>query len=86
MVSGSIEDESVPIEETEFYRRMEANRPGNLLAGSRLKEGLTQKKLAALSGIPQSVISEYESGSRAITKAAATKLAKVLGVQPEYFC
>jgi len=40
------DDEFVPIESTEYWKEMERNRIGNLLAGSRLKAGLTQAQLA----------------------------------------
>lgn len=73
------DDELVNIEDTDWARRM--NR--RLLAGYRLKAGLTQKQLATLSGIRQTVISEYENGRRPVTLAAAVKLAPHLNVQPE---
>jgi len=41
---------------------------GVVLAGSRIKEGLTQKQLSEISGIPQSHISEMENGKRSIGK------------------
>jgi len=34
------DDELVPIESTDFWKEMEKNRIGNLLAGARLKAGL----------------------------------------------
>ena len=73
------DDELVDIDDTEWGRRM--NR--RLLAGYRLKAGLTQKRLAALSGIRQSVISEYETGRRKMTLAAAMKFAPHLDIPPE---
>ena len=78
-LKGLYLDELVNIEETDWAKRM--NR--RLLAGDRLKVGLTQKQLAALSGIRQTVISEYETGRRPITMAAAMKLAPHLNVAPE---
>ena len=58
----------------------EAERPGRLLAGARSKEGLTQRQLAALMGIPQRHISEMENGKRPIGKTKAKLFAKVLKI------
>ena len=59
--------------------------PGTCLSGSRLKEGMTQKKLSELTGIPQSHISAMENGKRAIGKKRAKILAKVLNVGYKIF-
>lgn len=48
------------------------------LRAYRLREGLTQKQLAALTGIPQHHISELETGKRTIGKERARKLAEAL--------
>jgi Helix-turn-helix len=47
------------------------HRAGQTLAGARGKEGLSQRQLAALTGIPQRHISEMENGKRPIGKANA---------------
>jgi len=47
---------------------------------ARLKEGITQKKLSELTGIPQSHISEMENSRRQIGKKRAKLLAKALNV------
>ena len=73
------DDEAVNINDTEWWAKMRKL----LLAGFRLKAGLTQKQLAKLSGIRQTVISEYENGKRPLTMAAALKLAPPLSVKPE---
>jgi len=73
---------SVPVEETEFWREMNANRAGNLLAGARLKAELTQTGLAEKAGIRQNMVSEYENGKRPLTKAMARRFAEVLGIDP----
>ena len=52
--------------------------PGTLLAGLRYREGLTQEKLAELSGIPRRHISEMEIDRRTIGKQRAKRLAEVL--------
>ena len=59
--------------------------PGVCLAGSRVKEGLTQKQLSELTGIPQSNISEMENGKRPIGKKRAKILAKALNVGYKVF-
>jgi len=59
--------------------------PGVCLSGSRLKEGMTQKRLSELTGIPQSHISEMENGKRSIGKKRAKILAKALNVGYKIF-
>jgi hypothetical protein len=58
----------------------EAARPGRMLVGARSKEGLTQRQLAALTGLPQRHISEMESGKRPIGKATAKLFGKALKI------
>lgn len=48
------------------------------LRAYRTREGLTQKRLAELSGIPQHHISEMENGKRCIGKDRAKRLAEAL--------
>jgi DNA-binding XRE family transcriptional regulator len=48
------------------------------LRAYRTREGLTQKQLAGLTGIPQHHISEMENGKRSIGKERAKKLAEAL--------
>lgn len=48
------------------------------LRAYRTREGLTQKQLAAMTGIPQHHISEMETGKRGIGKERAKKLAEAL--------
>jgi DNA-binding XRE family transcriptional regulator len=48
------------------------------LRAYRTREGLTQKQLADLTGIPQHHISEMENGKRSIGKERAKKLADAL--------
>lgn len=75
------ENDSVPVNATEWWQTMKHQ----LLAGARLKHGMSQEELAKKSGICQSVISQYESGRRRITMRAAVKLGKALGEKPEKF-
>ncbi len=78
------EDEFVSIESTEYWKEMEKNRIGNLLAGARLKAGLTQAKLADKLGIRQNMVSDYEHGHRTYSDAMAIRLSKVLKVKEEH--
>jgi transcriptional regulator with XRE-family HTH domain len=55
------------------------------LAGMRLKEEITQSKLAELTGIPQRHISEMENGKRPIGKERAKVLAKALNTSYRVF-
>jgi ribosome-binding protein aMBF1 (putative translation factor) len=75
------EVESVPIEDTDFWKEMQNNRVGNLLAAARLKMGLTQKQLAEKAGIKQNMISDYEKGRRRLTKQMASKFAVILSIK-----
>ena len=77
-----IEEESVPIEETDFWREMNVNRVGNLLHAARLKRGWTQKQLAEESGIKQNMVSDYEKGRRRLTKQMAAKFADIFVISP----
>ena len=54
-----------------------------LLAGYRLKAGITQKELARRVGMTQSVVSEYERNRRPLTERAALKFAAALGIDPQ---
>jgi ribosome-binding protein aMBF1 (putative translation factor) len=51
------------------------------LRAYRTREGLTQKQLSALTGIPQHHISEMEHGKRGIGKERAKKLAAALNCE-----
>ena len=77
------EDEFVSMESTAFWKEMEKNRVGNLLAGARLKAGLTQAQLADELGIRQNMVSDYENGRRTYSDAMAKRLSTVLKVKEE---
>jgi len=61
------------------------NKTGTCLAGARHKEGLTQVKLSAMTGIPQRHISEMERGKRPIGKKNAKLFSKVLHIDYRMF-
>jgi len=82
VLSDKNESASILVEETDFWREMNANRIGNLLNAARLKRRLTQKQLAEKSGIKQNMISDYEKGRRRLTKQMAEKFAEILEINP----
>jgi len=71
---------SVSIEETDFWKEMQSNRIGNLLAGARLKAGLTQAQVAKKLGVRQNMVSDYERGKRRLSPSMANRLAKALKI------
>ncbi len=77
-------DEFVSIESTDYWREMEKNRVGNLLAGARLKAGLTQAQLALELGIRQNMVSDYENGRRTYSDTMARRLSAVLHVKEDH--
>ena len=59
--------------------------PGDVLAGIRATEGLSQARLAAKLGIHKSNISEMERGKRSISVDMAKRLGEVLNVNYKVF-
>jgi transcriptional regulator with XRE-family HTH domain len=64
----------------EAFPEFISNSPGTALAGARYKEGLTQRQLSDLTGIPQRHISEMETGKRAIGRKCARLLSAALKI------
>jgi ribosome-binding protein aMBF1 (putative translation factor) len=83
-LSDDPDDGLVPIESTAFWKAMQQNRVGNLLAGARLKAGMTQAQLAQALGIRQNMISDYERGRRVYSAAMAKRLSRVLHVKEQH--
>jgi len=75
--------ESVPVEETDFWKEMQSNRVGNLLSAARLKANLSQSQFAAKLGVRQNMISDYERGKRRLTPAMAKRIAEILSIKVE---
>ena len=75
--------ESIPIEETDFWKEMQSNRVGNLLSAARLKANLSQAQLAAKLDLRQNMISDYERGKRRLTPAMAKRIAGILNIKVE---
>ena len=80
-ILASGQSDSLPVEETDFWKEMQSNRVGNLLAGSRLKAGLTQAQLAKKLGVRQNMISDYERGQRRLSSSMAERIAKLLYIK-----
>ncbi|MDM8540334.1 helix-turn-helix transcriptional regulator [Desulfococcaceae bacterium HSG9] len=72
---------SVPVEETDFWKEMESNRIGNLLAAARYKVGLTQAELAEKLGLRRNMISDYERGKRRLSLTMAERFSKILNIK-----
>jgi len=77
--------ESVAWEELAKRQIEKYTRPGLALRGARLKEGLTQAKLAKKLRVPQYNISKMENGTRPIGKKMAMRLGKALKVDYRIF-
>ena len=75
--------DSIPVEDTDFWKEMQSNRIGNLLAGARLKAGMTQAELAGKLNVRQNMISDYERGKRRITRSMAERMAKILDIKTD---
>ena len=82
ILSSGAED-SIPVEETDFWKEMQSNRVGNLLTGARLKSGMTQKELAEKLSVKQNMISDYERGRRRLSLQMAKRIAKILNVKAD---
>ena len=80
VLSAADAEPSVPVEDTEFWREMEANRVGNLLTAVRLKAGLTQVELSKKMRIRQNMVSDYERGRRKISPEMAKRFSRVLHI------
>ncbi len=83
VLAAGEEEASIPVEETEYWKEMEKNRVGNLLAGARLKAGWTQEQLADKLEIRQNMVSDYERGRRAVSPEMARRFCSVLQVREE---
>ena len=84
IVSEETAEDSVSIEDTDYWREMEANRGGNLLAGARQKAGITQAELARHLRVRQNMTSDYERGRRPQTTSMAKKLSEALHINERH--
>jgi len=76
--------DSIPWREL-FPEYKDEDLPGVCLRGGRYREGMTQKQLADMIGIPQRHISEMENGKRPIGKEMAKRLGKALNIGYKVF-
>ena len=83
VLSAEDSKESISIESTDFWKRMEKNRIGNLLAGARHRAGLTQAQLAKRLGIRQNMVSDFERGRRSVSPSMAGRFSEVLDIKKE---
>ena len=60
-----------------------ATHPGELIKDELKERGLTQKRLAEMTGINASVISETISGKRSVSMNMAVALEKALGISAD---
>lgn len=79
----SDDSESIVVEDTDFWKEMQSNRVGNLLAAARLKANMTQAQLSEQLGIRQNMISDYERGKRRLSPSMAKRIAKILKIKVE---
>ncbi|MDR2694927.1 MAG: helix-turn-helix domain-containing protein [Deltaproteobacteria bacterium] len=77
------ENEAVPWREALNIR--DADLPATCLRGGRTKEGLTQKQLSEMTGVPRCHISAMENGKRPIGKKMARILAVALKLDARLF-
>ena len=77
----SDKSDSVPIEDTDFWKEMQSNRVGNLIAGARLKAGMTLAQRAEKLSIRQNMISDFERGKRRLSSSMAKRMAKALHIK-----
>ena len=80
-----IHDATDTVTMEEAFPEYAANPVGTVLKGYRHREGVTQARLAEMTGIPQRHISEIENGKRSIGKDRAQKIAKALNVDYRMF-
>ncbi|MBN2000520.1 helix-turn-helix transcriptional regulator [candidate division KSB1 bacterium] len=80
MESIGFKDASDSMQWENSFPEFKDNSAGVVLAGARYKEGLTQRQLSDLTGIPQRHISEMENGKRTIGRKNARLLSDALKI------
>jgi DNA-binding transcriptional regulator YiaG len=78
-------EDFIPADEVlnELYSK--TGKAGTVLRGLRVREGLTQEEFAERIDCPQSWVSGWETGKRALGKRMAQKIAKVFKVDYRVF-
>ena len=75
-------DKAIPWRESSHFAD-QAKLPGQILAGARYREGLTQAELSRRTGINRHHILKMENGHKPINEADAQKLAAVLNIDQQ---
>lgn len=70
-------EDFIPADEVLSDLYSKTGKAGTVLRGLRVREGLTQEEFAQKIGCPQSWVSGWETGKRALGKKMAQKIAKV---------
>lgn len=78
-------DDFVPADEVFSKLYAKVGRAGAAVRGFRVRDGLSQTELAKKMACPQSWVSGWESGNRALGKKMAQKLAKVFNTDYRVF-
>lgn len=80
-------DEATPWEGSDLQHEIESRmKPGDWIFHLRDGGNMTQEELGRkLGGVSGSRVSDWEANRRAVSKAMAKKLSKVLGVSAEHF-
>lgn len=73
-------EEAIPWEVLAKDRIEKYKKVGLILRGARVRENMSQVKLASLSGVHQNEISKIENGKRGVGEKVAKKLAKPLKI------
>ena len=78
-------DDFIPADQVFADLYAKYGRTGTAVRGFRIRDGLNQNALAKKLGCPQSWISGWEGGTRALGKKMAQKLAKIFGTDYRVF-
>lgn len=79
------EDEFVDADDVFAAINKKYTKPGALLRGIRIREGLTQAKMANKIKVTQSDISQMESGTRRIGRKIAKRIERLFGIDYRSF-
>lgn len=86
-IDSKINENKIDTNTTDIFSNLNQkySKPGAILRGARLKEGLSQKKLAEQMKIPPNHISEMEHGKRPIGKKMSQRFSKILKINYKVF-
>ena len=80
-------DDDKPVSADEVFANVnkEYTKPGALLHGIRVREGLTQIEMAKKIKVTQSDVSQMENGTRSIGRKIALRIEKLFGIDYRSF-